>query len=136
MKNSVEYRKELFQLFKQDKTIRKLLKIKNDTAEEWSKKMRRSLQTDDLLDDTIPLFFIYTFIPSIANTYNYLVNKPTMEFTIYGRYQSEIDALYLALIDVLKRNYEDVQVIYEGSFATGSRNLYGYMFRIRPMIWA
>lgn len=135
MKHSVELKSELFLLFKQDKAIRELLNITAlSTVEEINKKIKRVLGSDDLIDETTPLFFVYTFIPSVSNTKNYKVNQFTLEFRIYGRYQSKIDKLYLAIKDCLYRNYEDMTIFSEGSIATGNQNLYAYMFRTRPLV--
>lgn len=135
MKHSVELKSELFLLFKQDKAIRELLGITTlSTVEEINKKIKRVLGSDDLVDETTPLFFIYTFIPSVSNTKNYLVNQFTLEFRIYGRLQSKIDKLYLAIKDCLYQNYEDMTIFSEGSIATGNQNLYAYMFRTRPLV--
>lgn len=135
MKHSVELKSELFLLFKQDKAIRELLNITAlSTVEEINKKIKRVLGSDDLVDETTPLFFVYTFIPSVSNTKNYKVNQFTLEFRIYGRYQSKIDKLYLAIKDCLYSNYEDMTIFSEGSIATGNQNLYAYMFRTRPLV--
>lgn len=135
MKHSVELKNELFLLFKSDKEICKLLGITTlSTVEEINKKIKRVLGSDDLVDETTPLFFIYTFIPSVSNTKNYLVNQFTLEFRIYGRLQSKIDKLYLAIKDCLYQNYEDMTIFSEGSIATGNQNLYAYMFRTRPLV--
>lgn len=137
MKHSVELKSELFLLFKQDKAIRELLGITAlSTVEEVNKKIKRVLGSDDLVDETTPLFFVYTFIPSVSNTKNYKVNQFTLEFRIYGRYQSKIDKLYLAIKDCLYSNYEDMTIFSEGSIATGNQNLYAYMFRTRPLVWS
>ena len=92
------------------------------------------LGSDDLVDETTPLFFTYAFIPSVSNTKNYMVNQFALEFRIYGRYHSKIDKLYLAIKDCLYRNYEDMTIFSEGSIATGNQNLYAYMFRTRPLV--
>lgn len=135
MKHSVELKSELFLLFKQDKAIRELLGITAlSTVEEVNKKIKRVLGSDDLVDETTPLFFVYTFIPSVSNTKNYLVNQFTLEFRIYGRLQSKIDKLYLAIKECLYQNYEDMTIFSEGSIATGNQNLYAYMFRTRPLV--
>lgn len=135
MKHSVELKSELFLLFKQDKAIRELLGITAlSTVEEINKKIKRVLGSDDLVDETTPLFFVYTFIPSVSNTKNYLVNQFTLEFRIYGRLQSKIDKLYLAIKECLYQNYEDMTIFSEGSIATGNQNLYAYMFRTRPLV--
>lgn len=135
MKHSVELKSELFLLFKQDKAIRELLGITAlSTVEEVNKKIKRVLGSDDLVDETTPLFFVYTFIPSVSNTKNYLVNQFTLEFRIYGRLQSKIDKLYLAIKECLYQNYEDMTIFSEGSVATGNQNLYAYMFRTRPLV--
>lgn len=135
MKHSVELKSELFLLFKQDKAIRELLGITAlSTVEEINKKIKRVLGSDDLVDETTPLFFVYTFIPSVSNTKNYLVNQFTLEFRIYGRLQSKIDKLYLAIKECLYQNYEDMTIFSEGSVATGNQNLYAYMFRTRPLV--
>lgn len=137
MKHTVELKQELFKLFKKDKQICELLNItENSTVEEINRKIKRQFEADDILDDKLPLFFIFTFIPSIGETWNYLVNKNLLEFRIYGRYQSKVDKLYLAIKRVLQDNYEDSRVITEGSFATGNQNLVGYLFRIRPLTWS
>lgn len=135
MKHSVELKSELFLLFKQDKAIRELLNITAlSTVEEINKKIKRVLGSDDLIDETTPLFFVYAFIPSVSNTKNYKVNQFTLEFRIYGRYQSKIDKLYLAIKDCLYQNYEDMTIFSEGSISTGNQNLYAYMFRTRPLV--
>lgn len=135
MKHSVELKSELFLLFEQDKAIRELLGITAlSTVEEVNKKIKRVLGSDDLVDETTPLFFVYTFIPSVSNTKNYLVNQFTLEFRIYGRLQSKIDKLYLAIKECLYQNYEDMTIFSEGSIATGNQNLYAYMFRTRPLV--
>ena len=135
MKHSVELKSELFLLFKTDEAIRKLLDITAlSTVENINKKIKRVLGSDDLVDETTPLFFTYAFIPSVSNTKNYMVNQFALEFRIYGRYHSKIDKLYLAIKECLYRNYEDMTIFSEGSIATGNQNLYAYMFRTRPLV--
>lgn len=137
MKHTVELIDELYGLFKENKQLIELLGITDvSNKKEMNKKIRRQLESTDIVDETIDSFFVYTFIPSISNTYNYKVNKSMLEFRIVARHTATLNKLYLCIKHILQDNYEDMQIISEGSFATGSQNLIGYTFRVRPLTWS
>ena len=86
MKYTVQLLDELWDLFRKDETLASLLKIK-DTSNlvEWNTKMRRGLAGAELVVEKQEIYFVMSFIPSVGNTKNWMVNKNLLEFRIIGR---------------------------------------------------
>lgn len=137
MKHTVELIDDLFLLFINDQELLDILGIKDKTdIEDCNRKIKRVLESSDVVDDTLETFFVYNFIQSIAYTQNYLVNKNILEFRLYGHNRPSMNKLYIRLKTLLKESYQEISVITEGAFSTGSNGFYGYMFRVRPFTWS
>lgn len=139
MKYTVQLLDELWDSFRKDETMARLLKV-SDTSNlaEWNTKMRRGLAGADLIDEKQEIYFVMSFIPSVGETKNWMVNKNLLEFRIIGRNNNRklVNDLYIHLNKFLKEHYEDMSVYAEGSFSTGTAGLIGYMFRVRPFTWS
>ena len=139
MKYTVQLLDELWDLFRKDDTLASLLEIKDPSSlQEWNTKVRRGLAGADLVDEKQEIYFVMSFIPSVGNTKNHLVNKNLLEFRLIGRSNNRkrMNDLYIHLNKLLKKHLQEAQVYTEGSFSTGAAGLIGYMFRIRPFTWS
>lgn len=139
MKYTVQLLDELWDSFRKDETMARLLKVSDiSNLAEWNTKMRRGLAGADLIDEKQEIYFVMSFIPSVGETKNWMVNKNLLEFRIIGRSNNRklVNDLYIHLNKFLKEHYEDMSVYAEGSFSTGTAGLIGYMFRVRPFTWS
>ena len=139
MKYTVQLLDELWDIFRKDETMARLLKVSDpNNLTEWNTKMRRGLAGADLVDEKPEIYFVMSFIPSVGETKNWMVNKNLLEFRIIGRSNNRklVNDLYIHLNKLLKGHYEDMSVYAEGSFSTGTAGLIGYMFRDRPFTWS
>lgn len=139
MKYTVQLLDELWDSLRRDETMAHLLKVSDpNNLAEWNIKMRRGLAGADLVDEKQEIYFVMSFIPSVGETKNWMVNKNLLEFRIIGRSNNRklVNDLYIHLNKFLKEHYEDMSVYAEGSFSTGTAGLIGYMFRVRPFTWS
>lgn len=139
MKYTVQLLDELWDLFRKDEELQRILKIKDPSSlQEWNTKIRRGLAGAELVDEKQDIYIVMSFIPSVGSTKNFMVNKNTLEFRLIGRSNNRkaLNDLYIHLNKVLKKHNECMQIISEGSFSTGTIGLIGYMFRVRPMTWS
>lgn len=139
MKYTVQLLDELWNILRNDETIVNLLKVKDtQSIPEWNSKIRRGLAGAELVDEKQDIYIIMSFIPSVGNTKNWMVNKNLLEFRIIGRSNNRklVNDLYIHLNKLLKEHYPEMSIYTEGSFSTGTAGLIGYMFRVRPFTWS
>lgn len=139
MKYTVQLLDELWNILRQDKEMASLLRIKDtQSIQEWNSKVRRGLAGAELVDEKQDIYIIMSFIPSVGNTKNWMVNKNLLEFRIIGRSNNRklVNDLYIYLNKLLKEHYQEMSIYTEGSFSTGTAGLIGYMFRVRPFTWS
>lgn len=139
MKYTVQLLDELWNILRNDETIANLLKVKDtQSIPEWNSKIRRGLAGAELVDEKQDIYIIMSFIPSVGNTKNWMVNKNLLEFRIIGRSNNRklVNDLYIHLNKLLKEYYPEMSIYTEGSFSTGTAGLIGYMFRVRPFTWS
>nr|DAJ57424.1 MAG TPA: hypothetical protein [Caudoviricetes sp.] len=139
MKYTVQLLDELWNILRQDEEIASLLRIKDaQSIQEWNSKIRRGLAGAELVDEKQDIYIIMSFIPSVGNTKNWMVNKNLLEFRIIGRSNNRklVNDLYIHLNKLLKEHYQEMSIYTEGSFSTGTAGLIGYMFRVRPFTWS
>lgn len=139
MKYTVQLLDELWNILRNDETITNLLKVKDtQSIPEWNSKIRRGLAGAELVDEKQDIYIIMSFIPSVGNTKNWMVNKNLLEFRIIGRSNNRklVNDLYIHLNKLLKEHYPEMSIYTEGSFSTGTAGLIGYMFRVRPFTWS
>lgn len=139
MKYTVQLLDELWNILRNDETIANLLKVKDtQSIPEWNSKIRRGLAGAELVDEKQDIYIIMSFIPSVGNTKNWMVNKNLLEFRIIGRSNNRklVNDLYIHLNKLLKEHYPEMSIYTEGSFSTGTAGLIGYMFRVRPFTWS
>ena len=130
MKYTVQLLDELWNILRQDEEMAMLLRIKDtQSIQEWNSKIRRGLAG---------IYIIMSFIPSVGNTKNWMVNKNLLEFRIIGRSNNRklVNDLYIHLNKLLKKHYQEMSIYTEGSFSTGTAGLICYMFRVRPFTWS
>lgn len=139
MKYTVQLLDELWNILRQDEEMASLLRIKDtQSIQEWNYKIRRGLAGAELVDEKQDIYIIMSFIPSVGNTKNWMVNKNLLEFRIIGRSNNRklVNDLYIHLNKLLKEHYQEMSIYTEGSFSTGTAGLIGYMFRVRPFTWS
>lgn len=139
MKYTVQLLDELWNILRNDETIANLLKVKDtQSIPEWNSKIRRGLAGAELVDEKQDIYIIMSFIPSVGNTKNWMVNKNLLEFRIIGRSNNRklVNDLYIHLNKLLKEHCPEMSIYTEGSFSTGTAGLIGYMFRVRPFTWS
>ena len=139
MKYTVQLLDELWNILRQDEEMASLLRIKDThSIQEWTAKIRRGLAGAELGDEQQDIYIIMSFIPSVGNTKNWMVNKNLLEFRIIGRSNNRklVNDLYIHLNKLLKEHYQEMSIYTEGSFSTGTAGLIGYMFRVRPFTWS
>lgn len=139
MKYTVQLLDELWNILRQDEEMAMLLRIKDiQSIQEWNSKIRRGLAGAELVDEKQDIYIIMSFIPSVGNTKNWMVNKNLLEFRIIGRSNNRklVNDLYIHLNKLLKEHYQEMSIYTEGSFSTGTAGLIGYMFRVRPFTWS
>ena len=139
MKYTVQLLDELWNILRNDNEMASLLKIKDtQSIPEWNSKIRRGLAGAELVDEKQDIYLIMSFIPSVGNTKNWMVNKNLLEFRIIGRSNNRklLNDLYIHLNKLLKEHYPEMSIYTEGSFSTGTAGLIGYMFRVRPFTWS
>lgn len=139
MKYTVQLLDELWNILRQDEEMAMLLRIKDtQSIQEWNSKIRRCLAGAELVDEKQDIYIIMSFIPSVGNTKNWMVNKNLLEFRIIGRSNNRklVNDLYIHLNKLLKEHYQEMSIYTEGSFSTGTAGLIGYMFRVRPFTWS
>lgn len=139
MKYTVQLLDELWNILRQDEEMASLLRIKDtQLIQEWNSKIRRGLAGAELVDEKQDIYIIMSFIPSVGNTKNWMVNKNLLEFRIIGRSNNRklVNDLYIHLNKLLKEHYQEMSIYTEGSFSTGTAGLIGYMFRVRPFTWS
>lgn len=139
MKYTVQLLDELWNILRNDDEMASLLKIKDtQSIPEWNSKIRRGLAGAELVDEKQDIYLIMSFIPSVGNTKNWMVNKNLLEFRIIGRSNNRklLNDLYIHLNKLLKEHYPEMSIYTEGSFSTGTAGLIGYMFRVRPFTWS
>lgn len=139
MKYTVQLLDELWNILRQDEEMASLLRIKDiQSIQEWNSKIRRGLAGAELVDEKQDIYIIMSFIPSVGNTKNWMVNKNLLEFRIIGRSNNRklVNDLYIHLNKLLKEHYQEMSIYTEGSFSTGTAGLIGYMFRVRPFTWS
>ena len=139
MKYTVQLLDELWNILRQDKTMASLLNVKDaQSIQEWNSKIRRGLAGAELVDEKQDIYLVMSFIPSVGNTKNWMVNKNLLEFRIIGRSNNRklVNDLYIHLNKLLKEHYQEMSIYTEGSFSTGAAGLIGYMFRVRPFTWS
>lgn len=139
MKYTVQLLDELWNILRNDDEMASLLKVKDtQSIPEWNSKIRRGLAGAELVDEKQDIYLIMSFIPSVGNTKNWMVNKNLLEFRIIGRSNNRklLNDLYIHLNKLLKEHYPEMSIYTEGSFSTGTAGLIGYMFRVRPFTWS
>lgn len=139
MKYTVQLLDELWNILRNDDEMASLLKVKDtQSIPEWNSKIRRGLAGAELVDEKQDIYIIMSFIPSVGNTKNWMVNKNLLEFRIIGRSNNRklLNDLYIHLNKLLKEHYPEMSIYTEGSFSTGTAGLIGYMFRVRPFTWS
>lgn len=139
MKYTVQLLDDLWNILRNDETTASLLKVKDtQSIPEWNSKIRRGLAGAELVDEKQDIYIIMSFIPSVGNTKNWMVNKNLLEFRIIGRSNNRklVNDLYIHLNKILKEHYQEMSIYTEGSFSTGTAGLIGYMFRVRPFTWS
>lgn len=139
MKYTVQLLDELWNILRQDEEMAMLLRIKDiQSIQEWNSKIRRGLAGAELVDEKQDIYIIMSFIPSVGNTKNWMVNKNLLEFRIIGRSNNRklVNDLYIYMNKLLKEHYQEMSIYTEGSFSTGTAGLIGYMFRVRPFTWS
>lgn len=139
MKYTVQLLDELWNILRNDGEMASLLKVKDtQSIPEWNSKIRRGLAGAELVDEKQDIYIIMSFIPSVGNTKNWMVNKNLLEFRIIGRSNNRklVNDLYIHLNKLLKEHYPEMSIYTEGSFSTGTAGLIGYMFRVRPFTWS
>lgn len=139
MKYTVQLLDELWNILRNDDEMASLLKVKDtQSIPEWNSKIRRGLAGAELVDEKQDIYLIMSFIPSVGNTKNWMVNKNLLEFRIIGRSNNRklLNDLYIHLNKLLKEHYQEMSIYTEGSFSTGTAGLIGYMFRVRPFTWS
>ena len=139
MKYTVQLLDELWNILRNDNEIASLLRVKDtQSIPEWNSKIRRGLAGAELVDEKQDIYIIMSFIPSVGNTKNWMVNKNLLEFRIIGRSNNRklVNDLYIHLNKLLKEHYPEMSIYTEGSFSTGTAGLIGYMFRVRPFTWS
>lgn len=139
MKYTVQLLDELWNILRNDGEMASLLRIKDtQSIPEWNSKIRRGLAGAELVDEKQDIYIIMSFIPSVGNTKNWMVNKNLLEFRIIGRSNNRklVNDLYIHLNKLLKEHYPEMSIYTEGSFSTGTAGLIGYMFRVRPFTWS
>lgn len=138
MKYAIELQDEIFGLLIKDPTICSLLGITDsEDLNACSKVIRRGIQEATVINDknSPGLFIVYYIIPSYSGyTGNYLANQCIIEFTVYGKFKGKITKVFKAVNNVLKQNYEDMRLVAEGDISTPATGLYGYMFRVKPLV--
>ena len=73
MKYTVQLLDELWDIFRKDETMARLLKVSDpNNLTEWNTKMRRGLAGADLVDEKQEIYFVMSFIPSVGETRIYL----------------------------------------------------------------
>lgn len=139
MKYTVQLLDELWNILRTNQEMASLLKVKDtQSIPEWNSKIRRGLAGAELVDEKQDIYIIMSFIPSVGNTKNWMVNKNLLEFRIIGRSNNKklVNDLYIHLNKLLKEHYPEMSIYTEGSFSTGTAGLIGYMFRVRPFTWS
>ncbi len=139
MKYTVQLLDELWNILRNDGEMASLLRVKDtQSIPEWNSKIRRGLAGAELVDEKQDIYIIMSFIPSVGNTKNWMVNKNLLEFRIIGRSNNRklVNDLYIHLNKLLKEHYPEMSIYTEGSFSTGTAGLIGYMFRVRPFTWS
>lgn len=139
MKYTVQLLDELWNILRTNQEMASLLRIKDtQSIPEWNSKIRRGLAGAELVDEKQDIYIIMSFIPSVGNTKNWMVNKNLLEFRIIGRSNNRklVNDLYIHLNKLLKEHYPEMSIYTEGSFSTGTAGLIGYMFRVRPFTWS
>lgn len=139
MKYTVQLLDELWNILRNDDEMASLLRVKDtQSIPEWNSKIRRGLAGAELIDEKQDIYIIMSFIPSVGNTKNWMVNKNLLEFRIIGRSNNRklVNDLYIHLNKLLKEHYPEMSIYTEGSFSTGTAGLIGYMFRVRPFTWS
>lgn len=139
MKYTVQLLDELWNILRQDEEVASLLRIKDtQSIQEWNSKIRRGLAGAELVDEKQDIYINMSFLPSVGNTKNWMVNKNLLEFRIIGRSNNRklVNDLYIHLNKLLKEHYQEMSIYTEGSFSTGTAGLIGYMFRVRPFTWS
>lgn len=139
MKYTVQLLDELWNILRTNQEMASLLRVKDtQSIPEWNSKIRRGLAGAELVDEKQDIYIIMSFIPSVGNTKNWMVNKNLLEFRIIGRSNNRklVNDLYIHLNKLLKEHYPEMSIYTEGSFSTGTAGLIGYMFRVRPFTWS
>ncbi len=100
MKYTVQLLDELWNILRNDDEMASLLKVKDtQSIPEWNSKIRRGLAGAELVDEKQDIYLIMSFIPSVGNTKNWMVNKNLLEFRIIGRSNNRklLNDLYIHL---------------------------------------
>jgi hypothetical protein len=135
MRNTFDFQDELFDLFRASTTLVSLLNIVDASdIEKCDSKIKRICQDPTLVEpDGLPMFD-YSYIPTSAHTDNFLINKPELEFNIYGTNRYVIKLIYMEINRILKSNYEFMQVSSEGQVNSPIQNVQIYRIRYKPLV--
>jgi hypothetical protein len=96
--------------------------------------MRR--QSQDMSQITLPMldFFEFTFIPAQNDSPNFLVNPGLLAFSIYTSRRESAMRIYKQINTILKKNYEEANVISEGQAACPVHGVYCYRIRYKLLV--
>ena len=103
------------------------------------KKIRTSFGDPTLLttyDDSIFPFFECSFVTSVATTNNYLLNKQPLQIRIYYLFETDKKTLAKAIDKILKTNFEDMQIISQGEYSTGAKDIYCWRMTYKPFAFS
>ena len=67
-------------------------------------------------------------------TGNFLVNRAPVEINIYATSFYQASLVYKCIKRLLKANYEDAQIVYEGQRGTPMQGIYCYSMRIKQFV--
>jgi hypothetical protein len=138
--NIFDLQDNIFNYFLSDSNLVTDLSIVDITdMDNVKKKIRTSFGDPTLLttdDDSVFPFFECSFVPSVATTNNYLLNRQPLQIRVYYLFETDKKTLAKAIDKILKNNFEDMQIISQGEYSTGAKDIYCWRITYRPFAFS
>ena len=138
--NIFDLQDDIFEKLLADSNLINYLNIVDITdMDNVKKKIRTSFGDPTLLttdDESVFPFFEFSFVPSIGTTNNFLLNRPALQFRIYYLFETDKKNVSKAVDKVLKKNYEDTQIISQGEYSIGLKDIYCWRITYKPFTFS
>lgn len=132
MRDSFDLLNKIFDLSIIDNELMLLLGSPS-TLDEQNNRLRREIQTADVIEETDIPFVSFYFDGSTKSKVNYMANKGDLYFDIYAGSIYVISQIAKAIRKLLSGNME-IAFMYEGQQPSGVNGVYKYRLIYNPII--